>query len=301
MNVCLLAGGTGGAKLAAGLADVLPAEDLTVVTNTGDDVTVWGLHVSPDVDAVVYRLAGLFDEERGWGVAEETFAALAMMGRLGEPDWFRLGDRDLAMHVLRTRLEGEGCRPTEAELEIQRRLGLEVRVLPASDRPVRVTVQTDRGLLGLQEYFVRERCEPRLVAVDIEAGPPSPETAAAVAQADLVVIGPSNPLISINPVLAVLGSGLDPARTAAVSPIVAGTSLKGPTAKMLAELGRPVEPATVAQEYRGRAGWFVLDSRDADAREQIEALGYRVVVADTVMPDRAGAARFARELLTALT
>lgn len=295
MKVALLAGGTGGAKLAVGLAALLPPGDLTIIANTGDDIDVWGVHVSPDVDAVLYRLAGIFDEERGWGIAGETWAALEMMRRLGEPDWFQLGDRDLALHVLRTSLLRAGLRPTEATVEVARRLGVVVRVLPASDEPVTVRLETDHGSFGLQEYLVRERCEPRLRNVRIEPGRPSPEAAAAIAEARLVVIGPSNPLISINPILAVLTPPRG--RTVAVSPIVGGQALKGPTVKMLTELGREPVPETVAEEYRAVASRFVLDARDAERAGAIAAMGYGVQVADTVMTDAAAARRLAEEIL----
>lgn len=296
----MLAGGTGGAKLAAGFAAVMPAGDLTIIANTGDDLEVWGVRVSPDVDAIVYRLAGVFDAERGWGVAGETWAALETMRALGEPGWFQLGDRDLALHLLRTGLERSGLRPTEAALEVQRRLGLAVPVLPAADAPVRVSLETDRGVLTLQEYLVRERTEPCVSAVRVqpEAGP-SPEAAAAVEAADLVVIGPSNPVISIAPILAVLGGALERSRTLAVSPIVAGEALKGPTVKMLTELGRDPVPETVAEEYRDLAGRFVLDERDAGRAGAIESMGYVVHVTDTVMQDEAGARRLALEILGA--
>ena len=296
MKVVILAGGTGGAKLAVGFAAALPPEDLTVIANTGDDLDVWGVHVSPDVDAVLYRLAGIFDEERGWGIADESWAALGMMRRLGEPTWFQLGDRDLALHLLRTSLVRAGRRPAEAALEIGRRLGLKVPVLPASDEPVRVTLDTDRGDLELQEYLVRERCEPRLRGVRIDAaGGPSPEAGEALATADLVVIGPSNPLISINPILAVFRPPRE--KTVAVSPIVGGESLKGPTVKMLRELGREAIPETVAGEYRDVASRFILDRQDAERAGEIQAMGYGVQVADTVMGDAAAARRLAEAIL----
>ena len=278
----------------------MPPERLTIVANTGDDVEVWGVRVSPDVDAIVYRLAGIFDHERGWGVAGETFAALETMRRLGEPTWFQLGDRDLALHQLRSRLEREGRRPTEAALDIQRRLGVHARVLPAADDPVEVVVDTERGSLSLQEYLVRERTEPRVSAVRVTArGGPSPEAVAAVREAGLVVIGPSNPLISIAPILAVLHHRLVRENTIAVSPIVGGEALKGPTVKMLRELGRDPVPETVAEEYRGVAGRFVLDVRDAGRAGAVERLGYVVQVADTVMADQEGAERLALEILQA--
>lgn len=298
MRVAVLAGGTGGAKLAAGFAAILAPDDLAIVANTGDDLTVWGLRVSPDVDAIVYRLSGLFDEARGWGVAGETWAALEMMGRLGEPTWFQLGDRDLALHTVRTRLERDGMRPTEAALEVARRLGVRHRVLPASDDPVAVRIRTDGGSLGLQEYLVRERCEPPVRAVDVEAaGNATAEVILALEQADLVVIGPSNPLISIGPILAVVRPLLRRARTVAVSPIVGGRALKGPTVKMLTELGRDPVPETVAADYRDLAAGYVLDERDAERRDAVAALGYGVHVTDTVMPDLAAASRLAEFIL----
>ena len=298
MRVAVLAGGTGGAKLAAGFAEVLPPAQLAIIANTGDDVEVWGLHVSPDVDAILYRLAGLFDEARGWGVAGETFAALDSMRRLGEPAWFQLGDRDLAQHLLRTRLLREGLRPAEAAAAVARRLGVEVAVIPASDAPVEVTIETEAGPLGIQEYLVRERCEPRVLEVQVRAmGGPCPEAAAAIDAADLVVIGPSNPLISIRPILAVLGERLRPERTVAVSPLVDGAALKGPAVKMLGDLGREPVPETIAEEYAGVAGGFVLDSADAERASAIAALGYRVQVEDTVMTDAGAASRLASAIL----
>jgi len=289
MRVALIAGGTGGAKLAAGLQAILPRGDLSVVANTGDDLEWWGLHVSPDLDSVLYRLAGIFNEAAGFGVKDETFQVAAVMERLGEPAWFRVGDQDLATHLLRTAMLRRGLRLSEASLELGRRLAVRSRVLPMSDDPVRTWFATDQGCLGFQEYFVREACRPRVEGVEfagLDRARPAPEAVGAVREADLVVIGPSNPVVSVDPVLALLKSELRPARTLAVSPIVGGVALKGPTVELMRALGRDPTPLGVAREYREVAGWFVLDERDRGAAAEVEREGLRVVVADTVMGDQ---------------
>ena len=299
MKTVLLAGGTGGAKLAVGLQTVLPPGDLTVIANTADDDEFWGLHVSPDVDSVIYRLAGVLNETSGWGRADETFNAMTEMHRLGQTAWFQIGDRDLAAHVLRTDMLRRGCRLTETSLELCGRFGLQTRVLPMTDGKVRTRFVTDAGRLSFQEYFVREHLGPRLMAVEID-GPEareSPEVRAALDEADLVVIGPSNPVISIAPILKVVG-GFDRTRTIAVTPIVGGVALKGPTVAMMSAVGMEPTPVSVALEYRTVAGGFVLDSRDAGLAPSIEELGYRVIVCDTVMNDDGGR-RLAQELIKA--
>ena len=300
MKVALLAGGTGGAKLAAGFQEVLAPGDLTVIANTADDVEVWGLHVSPDVDSVIFRLAGVFNEVTGFGIAEDTFDALAQFERLGLPAWFRIGDRDLAVHVARTQLLAQGCRLTEATLSLVRRFGVESRVLPMSDDPVRTWFQTDRGPLAFQDYYVRERAAPRVLAVEyagLESARPAPEVALAVGAADLVVIGPSNPVVSVWPILQLLGPLVPRERCVAVSPVVAGAALKGPTVEMMRSLGRDPTGLGVAREYVEVASGFVLDRADAADRAVIEGLGYRVLVTDTLMPDVAAAARLAAAIL----
>lgn len=299
MKVTLLAGGTGAAKLAVGLQAELEPGHLAVVTNVADDVDSWGLRVCPDTDAVLFRLAGLFNEATGFGVAGDTFALLEMMRSLGEPAWFGLGDRDLAVHVLRTRMLREGARLSQTALELGRRLGVATRVVPVTDAPLRTFFATEAGRLGFQEYFVRERLEPRLQGIEFEGLPaePSPEALAAVREADLVVIGPSNPLISIAPITAVIGAELDPARTVAVSPIVGGRSLKGPTVDMLRALGREATPRALAAEYLAFARGFVIDELDAAEAGPIADLGFRVRVTDTVMRDGAGARRLATVIL----
>jgi LPPG:FO 2-phospho-L-lactate transferase len=298
MKIVVLAGGTGGAKLAAGFQSLLPPGDLTVIANTADDDNFWGLLVSPDVDATIYRLAGVFDDSAGYGQIGDTFHTLEALGRLGEPTWFHIGDRDLATHVLRTDMVMSGYRPTEITLDLCRRFGLRTRVLPMTDDLVRTRFVTDRGTLSFQEYFVRERLAPTLHSIDI-TGPhvssTSPEVTAALEDADLVVIGPSNPLISIGPILKVIGGQLRRERTVAVTPIIGGAALKGPTIEMLRALGSDASPPEVARMYASVAGTFVLDARDADMAGGIDAMGYRVIVCDTVMTD--GGAALAKEIL----
>jgi LPPG:FO 2-phospho-L-lactate transferase len=296
----VLAGGTGGAKLAAGFQSLLPLGDLVVIANTADDDEFWGLLVCPDLDATIYRLAGVFDDAVGYGQKGDTFLTLEALGRLGEPTWFRIGDRDLATHILRAEMLHNGCRLTETALELCRRFGLASHVLPMTDDKVRTCFVTDRGTLSFQEYFVRERLTPALHSIDIAGGDvaeSTPEVAGALVEADLVVIGPSNPLISIEPILKVIGRQLHRERTVAVTPIVAGAALKGPTVEMLQALGYDASPQEVARRYTSVAGTFVLDTRDAGLAGEIEAMGYRVVVCDTVMAD--GGAALAKEISAA--
>jgi LPPG:FO 2-phospho-L-lactate transferase len=300
MKVVVLAGGTGGAKLAAGFLSLLPGRDLTVVANTADDDEFWGLLVSPDVDAVVYRLAGAFNDEAGYGVKGDSFQVLDALERLGEPAWFRIGDKDFATHLLRSEMLRRGSRLTEASIEICRRWGVDARVLPMTDERVRTRFTTDGGVLSFQEYFVRERLSPALRAIEfegIDSARPTPEVLAALAEADLVVIGPSNPLISIAPILKVIGSNLPRDRTVAITPIVGGASLKGPTVAMLRAMGIDASPVAVAAMYAGIASSFVVDERDAGLAVPIEELGYRTLVHDTVMDD--GGARLAVGILAA--
>jgi len=297
----VLAGGTGGALLAEGFARALrPPDELTVVANTADDVEMYGVVVSPDFDAVVYRLAGLFDEERRFGIAGDTFGAMAMFERLGAETWFRLGDRDLAFCLERTRLLRSGLTPSEAARELDRQLDLAALVLPMSDEPLRTWVRTERGELGIQEWFVRDGQRPPALEIQlrgVESARPAPGLAEILAAADLVVIGPSNPVISVEPILALLRPLLDRRRTLAVSPIVGGQALKGPTIEMLRSLGRAPTATAVAAGYRDVAGTFVLDVRDAGEADQIEKLGYFVTVTDTVMSSSAQRLSLARAII----
>ena len=269
-----------------------------MIANTADDDEFWGLLVCPDVDAVIYRLAGVFNEAAGYGQNGETFHALDVLRTLGEETWFRIGDRDLAVHVLRAEMLRRGATLTEASLELCRRFGLKSQVVPMSDDAVRTRFSTDRGMLSLQQYFVRERLVPALRAIDfegLESARPSSTAVAAVREADLIVIGPSNPLISIDPILALIGDRLPRDLTVAVSPIIGGRALKGPTVEMMRAMDLDPSPLEVARRYRDRCSGFVVDAHDSQLRAQIEQLGYRVLECDTVMND--GGARLAREIL----
>jgi LPPG:FO 2-phospho-L-lactate transferase len=301
VKIVVLAGGTGGAMLAAGFQSIVPTGlDLTVIANTADDDEFWGLLVSPDVDAVVYRLAGVFNDETGYGVKGDTFNTLEALVRLGEPGWFRIGDKDFATHLVRAAMLRRGHRLTEASLDLCRRWGVEALVLPMTDDRVRTRFATDNGSLSFQEYFVRERLRPTLRGIElegIESARPTPEVLAALGEADLVVIGPSNPLISIDPILKVIGKALPRDRTVAITPIVGGVALKGPTAEMMRAMGEEASPVAVAKRYAGVASAFVIDSRDAALASSVEGLGYRVIVCDTVM--KGGGGGLASEILAA--
>jgi len=244
--------------------------------------------VCPDVDAVIYRLAGVFNDQAGYGVKDDTFKVLDSMDRIGEAAWFRIGDKDIATHLVRTGLLRRGCTLTEATRELCERFGVKVRVLPMSDESVRTRFTTDAGELSFQEYFVRERLAPQLRGIHfagIDEAHATSDVLAALRDADLVVIGPSNPLISIAPILALIRKQIARERTVAVTPIVAGAALKGPTVEMMRALGKHPSPVEIASMYRDIATTFVLDARDAGLSAAIREMGYRTLVADTVMRD----------------
>lgn len=307
-TVVALAGGVGGAKLAEGLQAHL-GERLAVVVNTADDCERHGLLVMPDHDTVLYTLAGIEQAGLGWGIEGDTHAVMDQLGAYGEPTWFSLGDRDIALHIARTAAVRAGRRPTEACLAAQRALGIPARILPMTDNPVATEVQTADGWLEFQEYFVHRRQAPDVLGlrfVGIERASPTPEVTAAIARADAIVIGPSNPLVSIGPILAVPGlrRALDSARgrgvpVAAVSPIVGGRALKGPADRMLASLGEEPSALGVARRYADLVDVFVLDAVDAGLAGAVAALGLRPVVTDTIMGDDASRARLAGEVLAA--
>jgi len=291
----------GGARFLSGLIRRTDPRRLTVIGNTGDDEEFFGLHVAPDLDTVVYTLAGIAPRRRGWGLAGDGFTCLAALGGLGFPTWFRLGDRDLATHLARTAWLRAGWPLSRVTAALARVHRVRARVLPMTDDKVRTRFVTEHGTLSFQDYFVRERLSPRLSAIEIagaDSAVPSPEVTAALVTADVVVIGPSNPLISIGPILAVIKRGLHRERTVAVTPIVGGVALKGPTVEMMRALGHEPSPVEVARGYSSIAGTFVLDSRDAGAAAEIEALGYRVIVCDTVMAG--GGESLAKAILAAL-
>jgi LPPG:FO 2-phospho-L-lactate transferase len=296
----VLAGGTGGARLAAGMQGLVAPANLTVIANTADDDEFWGLLVSPDVDAVVYRLAGMFNDEAGYGVRGDSFQVLDALARAGEPSWFRIGDTDFATHLVRAEMLRRGCTPTETALALCERVGVGVRVLPMTDERVRTRFVTDEGELSFQEYFVRERLRPALRSIafaGIDSARPTPAVVAALSEADIVVVGPSNPLISISPILRVAGQHLRRRRTVAITPIVGGRSLKGPTVEMMRAIGPEPTPVAVGEMYREVAGGFVLDSRDAALAPALRSMGYKTLVCDTVMTD--GGSSLAAKVLEA--
>ena len=278
----------------------MPPGDLTVIANTADDDEFWGLLVSPDVDAVIYRLAGVFNDEAGYGVKDDSFRVLEELGRLGEPTWFRIGDKDFATHVVRAEMLRRGSSLTESTLALCGRFGIDTDVLPMTNERVRTRFITDGGELSFQEYFVRERLGPALRAIHfagIEAARPTPEVLSALKHADLVIIGPSNPLISIAPIINVIGSHMGRERTVAITPIVRRAALKGPTVEMMQAVGPAPNPVEVARMYRDVIAAFVLDSRDQELTGDLDALGLRTLALDTVMAD--GGGRLAAEILEA--
>jgi LPPG:FO 2-phospho-L-lactate transferase len=303
MKVALLAGGTGGTKLAHGFAMLEPSVELSVIANVADDLELHGLHVSPDIDALLYTLAALIDAERGWGVANDTYSAHAIFARYGEPVWFTLGDADLATHVTRTRLLSEGRSLTDATATMAASLGIGSRILPATDERCRTIVLTDDGPLEFQEYFVRHRQDPdvRGVRLDgIEDARPTPAVLAAIGDADLLVIGPSNPIVSIGPILALEGvreAILAVPRRVGLSPIIGGRALKGPAARMLASLGHEPSAVGVARIYADLLTHWVIDATDAELAPRVRESGVEPVVLDTIMAANEDRARLAGELL----
>jgi LPPG:FO 2-phospho-L-lactate transferase len=278
----------------------VPPGNLTVIANTADDDEFWGLLVSPDVDAVIYRLAGVFNDDAGYGVKDDSFRVLEELGRLGEPMWFRIGDLDFATHVVRAEMLRRGSSLTESALALCRRFEIDTDVLPMTNERVRTRFITDAGELSFQEYFVRERLRPALRAIQfagIEAARPTPEVLLALEEADLVIIGPSNPLISIAPIIKLIGPHMRRERTVAITPIVNGVALKGPTVEMMRAVGLTPNPVEVARMYREFAASYVLDSRDLELAGDVDALGFRTLALDTVMTD--GGGRFAAEILEA--
>jgi LPPG:FO 2-phospho-L-lactate transferase len=304
VKVLALAGGIGGAKLAAGLQAALSPGDLSVVVNTADDFDLWGLRICPDLDTVMYTLGGISNPETGWGIAGESFDALEMLARYGEDTWFKLGDRDLATHVLRTTKLRSREPLTRITAELSTALGIESAILPMCDERVATVLDTPDALLEFQEYFVRRRQRDEVLGVRLRGVGEARLTQAvlgALAGADLVVLCPSNPVVSIGPILAVPGMrealGSSPAPKIAVSPIVGGRALKGPADRMLASLGHEVSAVGVARMYEGLVSGMVIDEVDNGEISGIEALGMRVLATAAVMRDEPDRARLAREVL----
>ena len=309
LRVVELAGGVGGAKLAHGLQAIL-GPNLTVIVNTGDDLERHGLLVCPDSDTVLYTLAGLDNREWGWGVTGESFANAEMLARYGEETWFRLGDRDLATHIVRTRRLRDGERLTAVAAHLARSLGVAARLLPMTDEPVRTKVRTDNGWLDFQTYFVGQHQAPEVRELrydGVQEARATPEVLEALGVADAIVVAPSNPFLSVAPILAVPGirQAIDAARArgvpvAAVSGIVGGRAIKGPADRILASLGHEATALGVARIYADWVDLFVIDQVDGELEAPIRALGLDVLVTDTIMTDDPARARLASQVLDAV-
>jgi LPPG:FO 2-phospho-L-lactate transferase len=311
MKIVALAGGVGGAKLAHGLAQIMPPKDLTIIVNTGDDFEHLGMYISPDLDTVCYTLAGLANPETGWGRVGETWQMITNIEKLGGPGWFRLGDQDIATHLERTRRLKEGQSLSQITRDFCKAWGVKQTILPMSDQPVRTIVETDEGDLPFQEYFVHRGCQPRVKGFrfdGVDSAEPALGAREAIQSADAVIVCPSNPWVSIDPILAVLaltppsaplsrtsgeGTGVR-ARAIAVSPIIGGQTVKGPAAKMYAELGIQPSALAVANHYENLLTGFVVDSVDSELAKQIKI---PTLVTDALMKSVADRARLARDVL----
>jgi LPPG:FO 2-phospho-L-lactate transferase len=306
--IVVLTGGTGGAKFVDGLRQVAPAQELTFVVNTGDDLQWWGLYVSPDLDSITYALSGLLSRERGWGVKGDTFFCLQAMGELTEPTWFHVGDRDLAIHLLRSKMLAEGKTLTEATTEICAKLGVQARILPMSNSRVETRVDTPVGELSFQEYFVQRWYQDPVKAVRFAGATeaePAPGVVEAILSASAVVIAPSNPITSIGPILSVPGIRdalrKTEAKVAAVTPIVGDAAVSGPAGILMAAQGLPVSIAGVARAYEDFLDILIADLRDAEAARQLTRPGLRVHCTNTIMRNSDDKAKLARTVIALLS
>jgi len=311
MKIVALAGGVGGAKLAHGLAQILPSEDLTIIVNTGDDFEHYGLYISPDLDTVCYTLAGLANPETGWGRVDETWNVIENAKRLGGPSWFNLGDQDLGTHLERTRRLKAGDSLSQITRDFCNAWGIQYTVLPMSDQHVRTMVNTDEGELAFQEYFVHRRCEPKVKGFRFEgldSAKPTPGTREAIQSADAVVFCPSNPWVSIDPILRVIPltpsplslreKGWDEGKPVfAVSPIIGGQTVKGPAAKMYSELGIEPSAFAVANHYRNLLTGFILDKTDEELNESVKGLNIQTYVTYTLMKSHEDRKQLASEVI----
>jgi LPPG:FO 2-phospho-L-lactate transferase len=297
----ILSGGTGAAKFLRGLVQVVPEESIHVIVNVGDDTDVWGLHVSPDIDSILYALAGRLDHQRGWGLQDETFRCLEEMGRFGMPDWFRLGDRDLATHLTRTHLLRSGQTLTQVTTRMAASMRIRARVLPASDDPVRTVIETPQDSLSFQEFFVRDRWQPAVRAVSYNgaaAARPGPAVVNAIRDSRLVIIAPSNPITSIGPILAIhaIRDALrcTRAEVVAISPLIGHAAFSGPAAKLMEACGYEVSPSGVARCYHDFLDNVVIDNHDSDLASAIRYETIGVQTTDIRIPDDNAARRLAQ-------
>ncbi|HZO70944.1 MAG TPA: 2-phospho-L-lactate transferase [Ktedonobacteraceae bacterium] len=304
--IVVLAGGVGAARFLQGVVQVVPQQDITIIVNTGDDREFYGLHVSPDIDIVLYTLAGIVNETQGWGIRDDTYHTMQQLSRYGNEDWFMLGDRDLATHIHRSQLLRQGKSLSAVTDDLRTRLGLQLRVLPMSDQPVATHIQTPAGLLHFQEYMVKRHCSDEVQDVRFVGATearPAPGVLDALKAADAILIAPSNPIVSIGSILAVPGvhdvlheaSG----QVVAVSPIIGGAPIKGPADKLMRGLGMEVSAVGVTRCYRDFLDVMVIDHQDAQLVGAIEDLGIPTVVTNTIMRDSASKAALARSVLEA--
>tara|TARA_Y100000590_G_scaffold228669_1_gene257996 strand:+ start:1325 stop:2257 length:933 start_codon:yes stop_codon:yes gene_type:complete len=307
-KVLALAGGVGGAKLVLGLSKILKPEELSIVVNTADDDVFHGLHVSPDVDTVMYALAGLTNETTGWGIKGDTFRTLSALKKLGNEDWFQLGDLDLATHIKRTSLLHSGKSLSQATDHLARKLGISHRVIPMSDDPVKTKAITESEELDFQDYFVRKKCEPAITGIrfdGINNAKPSEKFIEAISEAETIIICPSNPIVSIPPILELSGiteliSNFH-GKTIAVSPIIGKKALKGPAGKMMMELNEDVSSLGVAKRYVGICDLFVIDNTDIKEAPDIEELGINVHITSTIMNSQKDKITLAKNLLSLIS
>jgi len=306
--IVVLTGGTGGAKFVEGLRQVAPTEDMTFIVNTGDDLEWWGLYVSPDLDSITYALAGLLSRERGWGVKGDTFYCLQAMGELAEPTWFHVGDRDLALHLLRSKLLAEHKTLSEVTSEICKKLGVQARILPMSDARVETQVMTPTGELSFQQYFVQRWYQDPVKSVRFAGASeanPAPGVVEAILSARSVIIAPSNPVTSIGPILAISGIRAalreTQARIAAVSPLIGSAAISGPAGVLMAAQGLPVSISGIAQTYADFLDILVADLRDHAAAQALDRPGLRVHCTNIIMKTAEDRAKLARTVMALLT
>jgi len=302
--ITVLAGGVGAARFLQGLVRVHPEEEIVIINNTADDIEFYGLHISPDIDIVMYTLAGIVDEERGWGIKQDTFQCQDTVARLGYEAWFRLGDQDLATHIFRTNELRKGLKLSQATEKLSKALGLRVKILPMTDDPVETRIRTDEGNIHFQEYMVKRRMTDNVQAVEfsgMEKAEAAPGVLESIMNAETTIVAPSNPIVSIGPILAVRGVRdalkKSKGKAVAVTPIIKGSAIKGPADRMMRSLGLEVSAFGVAQLYQDFLYGFVLDGLDRDQKPRVEDLGLQVAVTNTLMSNLEDKMRLAKVCL----